>query len=108
MNNTSRLITFILILSLPFSFSCKRWRNNYKRKRDAREIAKKQKEKDKEAQARYEEAIQRQAAIQTPKTRREMKRRYKQADRYNHHKKEFFLKRWFGGKKHRTTTVKPE
>lgn len=108
MNSTSRIIAFVLILILPTTFSCKRWKNNHKRKKDAREIARKQKERDAEAQAKYEEAIQRQASIQSPKTRREMKKRYKQADRYNNHKKEFFLKRWFGGKKHRTTTVKPE
>lgn len=108
MSRTSRIIAFILILCLPATFSCKRWQNNHKRKQDAREIARKQKERDAEAQAKYEEAIQRQASIQSPKTRREMKKRYKQADRYNNHKKEFFLKRWFGGKKHRSTTVKPE
>lgn len=108
MNIANKLVVFFLILSIPATFSCKRWVNNHKRKQDAREIARKQKERDAEAQAKYEEAIQRQASIQTPKTRREMKRRYKQADRYNNHKKEFFLKRWFGGKKHRKTPVKPE
>ncbi len=105
---SSKIIVFILLLTIPASFSCKRWRNTHKRKRDAREIAKKKREKDAEAEAKYEEAIQRQASIQSPKTRRAMKKRYKQADRYNNHKKEFFLKRWFKRKGHRSTTVKPE
>jgi ABC-type multidrug transport system fused ATPase/permease subunit len=104
----SRIITFMLILALPFSFGCRKWQNNYKRNRDARELERKQREKEKETLARYEEAIKHQADIQSPKARKAMKQKYKQAYRYNHHKKEFFLKRWFTPKKRRTVPVKPE
>ncbi len=100
-----RIIPFILMLSIAFStLSCKSWRINRKRKKDAREIEKKKRERDAEANAKYEEAIKHQADIQSPKTRRAMKKRYKQADRYNNHKREFFLKRWFTPKHKRKAT----
>ncbi len=106
--NISRLIAFILILSLPASFGCRKWQIKRKRRRDAREIAHKKKEREEEAMAKYQEAIEHQASIQSPSTKRAMKQRYKQADRYNNHRKEFFLKRWFRGGKSKKATVKPE
>ena len=106
--NITKIIAFLLILTLPASFGCRKWQIKRKRRRDAREIEHKKKEREKEAMAKYQEAIDHQVSAQTPSTKRAMKQRYKQADRYNHHKKEFFLKRWFGGKKYRKSTVKPE
>jgi ABC-type multidrug transport system fused ATPase/permease subunit len=106
--NSNRIISILIILSFAFTtVSCRKWQINHKRKRDAKEIAKKQRERDNEANAKYEESIRHQASIQSPKTRREMKKRYKQADRYNNHKKEFFLKRWFTPKSKRRV-VAPE
>jgi len=106
--NITRAIAFLLILTLPASFGCRKWQIKRKRKRDAKEIEKKKREREKEAMAKYQEAIKHQADIQSPSTKRAMKQRYKQADRYNNHKKEFFLKRWFGGKKRKKATVRPE
>jgi ABC-type multidrug transport system fused ATPase/permease subunit len=106
--NISRAIAFLLILTLPVSFGCRKWQIKRKRRHDAREIEKKKKEKEKEAMAKYQEAIKHQASIQSPSTKRAMKQRYKQADRHNNHRKEFFLKRWFGGKKRKKATIKPE
>jgi hypothetical protein len=106
--NISRAIAFLLILTLPASFGCRKWQIKRKRRQDAKEIERKKREREKEAMAKYQEAIKHQADIQSPSTKRAMKKRYKQADRYNHHRKEFFLKRWFGGKKRRKSTVKPE
>ena len=106
--NITRAIAFILILTLPASFGCRKWQIKRKRKHDAKEIEKKKREREKEAMAKYQEAIKHQADIQSPSTKRAMKQRYKQADRYNHHKKEFFLKRWFGGNNRKKATVRPE
>ena len=103
----SRVLLFLLILTIPFGYGCRKWSSNHKRKQNAREIERNRREKEAEAQAKYEEAIRRQAQIQSPKTRRAMKKQYKRADRYNNHKKEFFLKRWFTPKKKRTAPVNP-
>ncbi len=106
--NITRIIAFLLILSLPASFGCRKWQIKHKRKRDAREIERKKKEREKEAIAKYQEAIKHQASIQSPSTKRAMKQRYKQADRHNNNRKEFFLKRWFRGKKYKKATIRPE
>ena len=105
----SRLIPLLLIFSLAFtSVGCKSWRYNHKRKRDAKEIERKERKQQAEAAAKYEKAMKHHASIQTPDTRRKMKRKFKQSDNYTHNKKEFFLKRWFTPKKRRTTRVSPE
>jgi hypothetical protein len=64
-------------------------------------MEKEQEARQKEADAKYQEAIKRNASHQSKSAKKSMKRNYKKADRYNNHKKEFFLKRWFGGKKRR-------
>ena len=101
--NIRRVFVFALLLSFTFgNVSCRKWQIKRKRKRDAREIARNKKEKEDKAQAKYQEQVRRHADIQSPKTRRRMKNQYRKADRYNNHRKEFFLKRWFrkiGGKK---------
>lgn len=80
---------------------CKKWQVHHKQKKDLRAIQKKEKEKEEEKQKKYEEAVKHQASIQDKKTRKSMKKKYRKAQRYNNHQKEFFLKRWFrGGKKH--------
>lgn len=60
-----------------------------------REMARQQRQKDKEATKAYQEAVKRHAAGQTRKTRREMKKNFKKSERHRTGKKEFFLKRWF-------------
>ena len=96
----SRILIFILILAVVPSVGCKKWRVRQKQKKELRELKQKQREKDKEKQKKYEEAVRHQASIQDKKTRKAMKKQYRKAQRYNTHKREFFLKRWFkGGKK---------
>ena len=107
--NIRRFLVFALILSFSLgNVSCRKWRIKRKRKRDAREIEKKKREREAEAQAKYEEQVKRHADVQSPETRRRMKKQYRKADRYNNHRKEFFLKRWWrklGKKKQRTNPV---
>ena len=79
---------------------CKKWQVRHKQKKELRALRQKQKEKDKEKLQKYEDAVRHQASIQDKKTRKAMKKKYRKAQRYNNHQKEFFLKRWFkGGKK---------
>ena len=85
---------------------CKRWQVRHKQRKELREIEKKRREKEKAKQQKYQEAVKHQADIQDRRTKRDMKRRYKKAERYNRHKKEFFLKRWFKGKGNRKAPQK--
>ncbi len=82
-------------------------RIKHKRNRDAREIEKKQRQKDNEAQAKYQAKVEYQSNIQTAETRKRMKKQFNKSQRYHSHKKEFFVKRWwkgvFGPKKRRTS-----
>ncbi len=82
-------------------------RIKHKRRKDAREIEKKKRQREKEAQAKYQAKVEYQANIQTPETRKRMKRQFKKSERYHSHRKEFFLKRWwksiFGPKKRKTS-----
>ncbi|MCK5846083.1 MAG: hypothetical protein KAG84_01480 [Bacteroidales bacterium] len=98
----------ILIFSLIFSISlgtigCRSMRIKHKRKRDARQMERQKKEKEQEAMAEYQAKVQRQSNIQTPETKKRMKAQFKKSERYQSHRKEFFLKRWwkniFGSKR---------
>ena len=100
------LLLFILGTAAGTS-SCHKWSVRHKQKRDMRERERQQREKEKEAEEAYQEAVKAHASHQSKRTKKEMKRNYKKAERYNYHKKEFFLKRWFKGKKKRKH-VSPE
>ena len=96
----NKIILFLTIIALLFtSVGCKKWNSNRKANKRARELKQKEKEKEKEKLKAYQEAVKRHAEIQDKKTRKDMKRRYKKARRYNTGQKEFFLKRWFRGKR---------
>ena len=101
--NISRVIIFVLLITLLPAMGCKKWQVRHKQRKELRELRKKEKEKQKEKQKKYEDAVRHQASIQDKKTRKSMKKKYRKAQRYNSHRKEFFLKRWFkGGRKHQT------
>ena len=59
---------------------------------------KKWKEQRKHEKAEKKAVRKKQKQLQTKKTRKRMKRDKRKAMRNNQHKKEFFLKRWFGKK----------
>jgi len=98
-----QLIIFLLIVftSLGTS-SCHHWNVKRKQKRDLRQMEKKQREKQKEADDKYQEAVKRNASHQSKSAKKSMKNNYKKAERHNYNKKEFFLKRWFSGKRKRS------
>ncbi len=103
----TRILIFILALSvLPMS-GCKKWIVRHKQRKELRELKQKQREKDREKMQKYRDAVEHQASIQDKKTKKSMKKQYRKADRYNSHKREFFLKRWFkGGHKNKKRRLK--
>lgn len=97
---TPKIIIFLLLIAvLSTSVGCKKWIVRHKQKQDLREIDRKKREQDLEKQKKYQEAVKHQASIQNKKTRKSMKKQYRKAQRHNNNQKEFFLKRWFKGKK---------
>jgi len=98
-----QLLFFLLIMATALgTTSCHKWSVKHKQKRDLRQMEKKRAEQQKEADAKYQEAVKRNASHQSRSAKKSMKKNYKKADRYNNHKKEFFLKRWFKGKRKRS------
>ena len=95
----SKLIILFIITILTTSTGCKKWVVRHQQRRDLREIERKKKEQEKEKLQKYQEAVKRHASIQDKKTRKAMKKQYRKAQRHNTNRKEFFIKRWFKGKK---------
>jgi hypothetical protein len=62
-------------------------------------LAKKKKQREKEANKATKALLKQHMKDQSPATRKRMKQDAKEAQRNNEHKREFFLKRWFR-KKH--------
>lgn len=101
-----QIIIFLLVIATSMgTVSCRKWNNKRKQRRDLRQMEKKKRDQQKEAEDKYQEAVKRNASHQSKSTKKAMKKNYKQAERYNYHKKEFFLKRWFGGKKKRSRSA---
>jgi len=98
-------IFFLLLATLLGTTGCHKWNVKRKQRRDLRQMEKKKREQQKEAEEKYQEAVKRNASLQSKSAKKQMKRNYKKAERHNYHKKEFFLKRWFGGKKRRSRTA---
>ena len=105
--NIRRILIFSLILSFAFTtVSCRSMRIKHKRKKDAREIQKKKRQREDEYQAKYMAKVEYQSKIQTPETRKRMKKQFEKSQRYHGHK-DFFLKRWWKsifGPKRRTSS----
>lgn len=83
-------ITFIMI-SLSGSVTSCRTKNLSP---EERKIQREKKKRAKEDSVLYEKALKRHMKNQTKATRKEMRRNYREAMRYNEQRKEFFLKRW--------------
>lgn len=103
MNIKSKIALLIVFLILPFTYSCKSYWIKRKQIKNMKEIEKKKQERQEEAMEEYQKRAQRHADIQSPQTKREMKRNFKKYDRYQKGKKRFFLWRWLFGKKKRRT-----
>jgi len=96
------LFLLLIIATALGTSSCHKWNVKRKQKRDLRQMEHKRKEQQKEANKKYQEAVKRNASHQSKSAKKSMKANYKKADRHNNHRKEFFLKRWFKGKKKRS------
>lgn len=81
------IIFAFLIIASP---SCRT--NNLSNKE--REIQREKKKRAKDDTVLYEKALKKHMRTQTQETRKEMKKSYRDAQRYNNQKKEFFLKRF--------------
>jgi len=64
-----------------------------------KKVLAKQKAEEKQAEKDRQEALKQHMKNQTPAVRKRMKADAHQANLYNEHKREFFLKRWFTKKK---------
>lgn len=84
-------VPFFLILIISFaSPSCRTDNISQKEKQIQRE----KKRRSKDDTVLYQKALKKHMRNQTKETRKEMRRNYREAQRYNQQKKEFFLKRF--------------
>jgi pyruvate/2-oxoacid:ferredoxin oxidoreductase beta subunit len=83
------LIAFIAVSSVLVFSSCRT--NNMSNKE--RQIQKEKKRRSKDDTVLYQKALKKHMKNQTKATRKDMKRNYRESQRYNSQKKEFFLKR---------------
>lgn len=93
-NYLRKVAPFLLIVVITLSVSliqvsCRT--NNMSNKE--RQIQKEKKRRAKDDTVLYQKALKKHMKNQTKATRKEMKRNYRDAQRYNQQKKEFFLKR---------------
>jgi len=98
-------IYLLIMTAVVGTTSCHKWNVKRKQRRDLRQMEKQKAEKQKEAEKQYQEAVKQHASHQSKSAKKSMKRNYKKAERHNYHKKEFFLKRWFGGKRKRSRSA---
>jgi len=89
------IIFFCSFLLLFFS-SCHSQRHLEKRaERNQKRADKLKEDQEKQRNADYEGNLEKFYDMQTAKTKKEMKKNLRQAERFNKHKKEFFLVRWY-------------
>ena len=62
-------------------------------------IEKKKAQRANEAMAMYEKGLKRHLKVQSKDTKKRMRKSMRKADRINDNRREFFLKRWFAGKR---------
>ncbi len=95
----SRILILAVLLSLPLTYGCSKYQISKRQEKQRRkELAKEQERRDLEAQAAYEEALERHYAMQTKQTRKAMKQNMKKSIAHKENKKPNFLQRWFAPK----------
>jgi type II secretory pathway component PulJ len=91
-NNIRKIITVLMIFSLPLFFSC---RTNSSAQRQ-KQVENQREEKDKEAERLYSNAKEKHLKNQTRQTRKQMKSNRGNAEKSGYAKKKpCFIKRWF-------------
>jgi len=82
-------VVFLLTSGISMFSSCRT--NNMSKKE--RQISREKKKRAKDDTVLYQKALKKHMKNQTKATRKDMKRNYRESQRYNQQKKEFFLKR---------------
>lgn len=110
MKHIVRLLTLLIILSLPLSFnSCSKYQMmRYQEKQRHKKTEKEKEKKEREAQMAYDEAIQKHYSMQDQSTKKMMKQTARKSYNHNYNKKECFLKRWFTPKQKKTKSKRKD
>lgn len=96
MKIVTRILLLAMFLSLPATYGCSRFYvQKQQEKKRRKELVKEQERRDLEAQAAYEEALERHYAMQTKETRKSMRSNMKKSIALKENKKPNFLQRWF-------------
>lgn len=91
------------VLAAPVNMSCSKYSMMKREEKQRRkQQAKDQEQKELEAQAAYEQAVERHYAMQTKSTKKAMRQNMKKSIALKENKKPSFLKRWFTPKQKRT------
>ena len=91
-----RILLLSFLLSTPVLVSCSRYQMDKRAEAQRRkEFEKEKQRRELEAQAAYEQAVERNYAMQTPETRKAMRDNMKKSNALREHKKPNFLQRWF-------------
>ena len=91
-----RIMVMGLLLVSPVLVSCSKYQMDKRAEAQRRREFEKEKERrELEAQAAYEQAVERQYAMQTPETRKAMRENMKKSNALREHKRPNFLQRWF-------------
>lgn len=99
-----RVLLICTLLTLPLSFGCSKYQVMKRQESQRRKAMDKEKtQRELEAQAAYEQAVERQYAMQTKETRKLMRENMKKSNALRENKKPNFLKRWFTPKQKRVT-----
>jgi hypothetical protein len=105
MKSTARMLFLCLVLILPMSLGCSKYAVMKRQETQRRkEMVKEKERRELESQAAYEQAIERQYAMQTKETRKSMRQNMKKSTALRENKKPNFLKRWFTPKQKRAKT----
>jgi hypothetical protein len=95
----SRIMIVFVLLTIPLSYGCSKHAVAVRKEKQRRkELSKKQVERELEAQAAYETAVERHYNLQTKETQKAMRQTMKKSNALKENKKPSFLKRWFAPK----------
>jgi hypothetical protein len=94
-----RITNLLIFLILFFSTSAFQGCKTASKSQSAEQTELRQKQRQKEEDAKYKKAVKQHMKDQTRETRKRMKQNRKSAQKNTNVKKECFLKRWFGKKK---------
>lgn len=99
-----RVLLVCMVLTLPVSMGCSKYTVMKRQEAQRRkEMDKEKEQRELEAQAAYEQAVERHYAMQTKETRKAMRENMKKSNALRENKRPNFLVRWFTPKQKRVT-----